>query len=204
MAKPYKDPEIQQKITQWVTDNPDRWFTTTYKEIEKETGVSPASLSRYYTIIVAKVAKLSLSEVEKKRLKERGSISQQMQRNKIRQWLKKNPDCWHTTTYKEISFQTGVPVTTLYRRFPVIVAEALKILPSEVKKKRQEEMGVSPRKQKLSDTEIAEIERLYAEGKHPLDIAYLTHRSLTQVEKYKPKETNPDASEDDGETSQRS
>ena len=48
-------------------------------------------------------------------------------------------------------------------------------------------MGVSPIRRKLSDAEIAEIRRLYDEGKPPADIAFITGRSLSQVEKYKPK-----------------
>ena len=89
--------------------------------------------------------------------------------------------------YEDIHVETGVSVSTLYRYFPLIVAEFAKILPTEVIEKRQEHMGISPWRRKLSDEEIAEIHRLYDEGKTTLDIAFVTGRSLSQVEKYKPK-----------------
>ena len=107
--------------------------------------------------------------------------------NKIRQWVEKNPERWYTVKYEDIHVETGVSVSTLYRYFPLIVAEFAKILPTEVIEKRQEHMGISPWRRKLSDEEIAEIHRLYDEGKTALDIAFVTGRSLSQVEKYKPK-----------------
>ena len=110
--------------------------------------------------------------------------------NKIRKWVEKNPDRWYTAKYENIHVETGVSVASLYRYFPLIVAEVANILPSEVKAKREVHMGVSPWKRKLSDEEIAEIRRLYGEGHEPLDIAFITGRSLSQVEKYKPKKTS--------------
>ena len=107
--------------------------------------------------------------------------------NKIRQWVEKNPECWYTVKYEDIHVETGVSVSSLYRYFPLIVAKIAGIPPSEVKEKRQEHMGISPWQRKLSDAEVAEIRRLYDEGKTPLDIAFITGRSLSQVEKYKPK-----------------
>ena len=107
--------------------------------------------------------------------------------NKMRDWAEKNPDRWYTAKYEEIRDETGVSAPTLYRYFPLIVAEFAQILPSEVMEKREEHMGVSPIRRKLSDAEIAEIHRLYDEGKLPADIAFITRRSLSQVEKYKPK-----------------
>ena len=106
--------------------------------------------------------------------------------DKIRAWVEKNPERWYTTKYEDIHVETGVSVSTLYRYFPLIVAEFAQILPSEVMKKREEHMGVSPIRRKLSDDEIAEIRRLYDEGKLPADIAFITGRSLSQVEKYNP------------------
>ena len=106
--------------------------------------------------------------------------------NKMRDWVEKNPDRWYTAKYEDIHIETGVSVPTLYRYFPLIVAEFARILPSEVMKKREEHMGVSPIRRKLSDAEIAEIRRLYDEGKAPVDIAFITGRSLSQVEKYNP------------------
>ena len=107
--------------------------------------------------------------------------------NKMRAWVEKNPERWYTAKYEDIHVETGVSVSSLYRYFPLIVAKIANILPSEVKTKREAEMGVSPWRRKLSDEEIAEIHRLYDEGKTALDIAFVTGRSLSQVEKYKPR-----------------
>ena len=67
--------------------------------------------------------------------------------NKIRQWVEKNPERWYTVKYEDIHVETGVSVSTLYRYFPLIVAEFAKILPTEVIEKRQEHMGISPYRQ---------------------------------------------------------
>ena len=114
--------------------------------------------------------------------------------NKITQWVEKNPSRWYTAKYEDIKVETGVSVASLYRYFPLIVAKVANILPSEVKAKREAEMGVSPWRRKLSDAEIAEIQRLYDEGHTSLDISFMTGRSLSQVEKYKSdKKTRPKA-----------
>ena len=106
--------------------------------------------------------------------------------NKIRQWVEKNPSRWYTAKYEDIQVETGVSISSLYRYFPLIVAKVADILPSEVSAKREEEMGVSPWRRKLSDAEIAEIQRLYDEGHTSLDISFMTERSLSQIEKYNP------------------
>ena len=63
MPKPWKDPEIQNKIRQWVEKNPSRWYTAKYEDIRVETGVSVSSLYRYFPLIVAKAADILPSEV---------------------------------------------------------------------------------------------------------------------------------------------
>ena len=64
--------------------------------------------------------------------------------NKMRDWVEKNPERWYTSKYEDIHDETGVSVPTLYRYFPLIVAEFAQILPSEVMKKREEHMGLVP------------------------------------------------------------
>ena len=105
---------------------------------------------------------------------------------KITEWVEKNPERWYTTKYEDIHLETGVSETSIYRYFSLIVARVANIPPSEVKKKPEAEMGVSPWRRKLSDDEIAEIRRLYDEGHTSLDISFMTGRSLSQVEKYNP------------------
>ncbi len=107
--------------------------------------------------------------------------------NKIRQWVEKNPERWYTVKYEDIHVETGVSVSTLYRYFPLIVAEFAKILPTEVIEKRQEHMGISQWRRELSDAEVAEIHQLYDEGNSTLDISFMTGRGLVQLEMYKPK-----------------
>ncbi len=107
--------------------------------------------------------------------------------DKIQEWVENNPDRWYTAEYKDISVETGVSTSTVYRYYMLIVAKAANITPSEVKEKREEHFGVSPWKRRLSDEEIAMIRRLYNAGCSPLDIAFITGRSLSQVGKYKPK-----------------
>lgn len=106
---------------------------------------------------------------------------------KIKAWVEKNPDRWYTAKYEDIAMETDVSRSSLYRYFPLIVAEAAQILPSEVKAKREEHQGVSPWRRKLSDEEVAEIQRLFKEGKTALDIAFMTGHSLSKVEKHRPK-----------------
>ena len=62
-----KDPTLQDKLRQWVENNPDRWYTAKYKEIHIETGVSFPTLYRYYPLIVARVAGILPSVVKAKR-----------------------------------------------------------------------------------------------------------------------------------------
>ena len=106
---------------------------------------------------------------------------------KLEQWVENNPDRWYTAKYEDISMESGVSASTVYRHYLVAVARAANILPSEVQKKREEHAGVSPWKRKLTPEEIAEIRRLFDEGYTPLDIVFVTGRSLAQIRKYKPK-----------------
>ena len=113
--------------------------------------------------------------------------------NKMRTWVEKNPERWYTAKYEDIHIETGVSFSTLYRYFPLIVAEFAQILPSEVKAKREEHGGTMPFRRELSDEEIAEMHQFYDEGKSILDIAFITGRSLAQIAKHKPKEENGDS-----------
>ena len=105
----------------------------------------------------------------------------------LKTWVGKNPERWYTAKYEDIHAETGVSLSSIYRYFPLIVARAADILPSQVMNKRNEEQGISPWRRNLSKEEVAEIHRLYKEEKTVLDIAFITGRSPSQIEKYKPK-----------------
>lgn len=109
---------------------------------------------------------------------------------RIRDWVENNPSRWYTAKYADIRIEADVSLSSLYRYFPLIVARAANTLPSQVKRKRREEGGSGPWRRKLSDDEIAEIQRLWDEGHELLDIAFMTGKSVSQVEKYKPQGGN--------------
>ena len=105
---------------------------------------------------------------------------------RMKDWIAENPDRWYTARYQDIAAETSVSLTTLTRYYPLLVAQVANIPPSEVQDKRREHLGQHPLHRKLPDEEIAKIVGLYEEGKTTLDIAYMTGRSPTQVEKYDP------------------
>ena len=104
---------------------------------------------------------------------------------KIKDWVEENPERRYTTKYEDIAVEAGVSLSSLYRYFLLVVAAAEEMLPSEVKAKREAHRGVSPWGRRLSDDEITKIQQLHEEGHDPLDIVYLTGRSLSTVEKIK-------------------
>ena len=109
---------------------------------------------------------------------------------RMKNWIHSNPDRWYTARYTEIAAETSVSESTLRRHYPLLVAEVAKILPSEVLNRRREHGGQYPIHSKLSDEEVASIQELYRKGTNPLDIAYITGRSLNTVKKYDPNRKN--------------
>lgn len=103
----------------------------------------------------------------------------------IKKWVLKNPDRWYTAKLEDIHAETGVSVSSLYRYLALIIAKEADIPPSEVIENRRTHMGTSPWRRKLTDAEVSEIHTLFAEGKTTLDIAFVTGRSLSQIQKYK-------------------
>lgn len=104
---------------------------------------------------------------------------------KIKEWVEKNPSRWWTAKYEDIRVAADVSLSSLYRYLPLIMARAAEMLPSEVKAKREEEGGSRPWRRKLSDAEITEVQRLCEAGHESLDIADMTGKSLSQIEKIK-------------------
>ena len=110
---------------------------------------------------------------------------------KVEMWCKKNPNRWFDTRLEDIHAETGVSVSTLHRYFALIAAGVSKrsrsrdtLKPSEIIAKRRENMGKCPLHQRLSDEEVARIQKLYGEGNSTLDVAFATGRSPSQCEKY--------------------
>lgn len=105
---------------------------------------------------------------------------------RIKNWVEQHPDRVYTATYKDIQVEADVSLASLYRYFPLIVARVVDVLPSVVIEKRLAKGGMSPRRARLSDKDIAEIQRLFTEGNTALDIAFITGHSLSKVEQYRP------------------
>ena len=121
--------------------------------------------------------------------------SQEIQ-DKLNAWIDKNSDRLSIAKYEDITLESGVKLSTVYKHFSKLIAERTNTLPSEVIKKREEHFGRSPWKRKLSDEEIAEIIRLYNDGRTTLDVSFITGRSSVQCGKYKPTEAESDARKD--------
>lgn len=113
-------------------------------------------------------------------------------KEKLRDWAEKYPARWFTVYYHDLAIETGVPRSTLYAYYPLVIAELADMLPSAVLEKRREAGGTLPRGgPKLSEEEIQRITDLFEAGTLPLDICFMTGRSLAQIMKYKPKEKTP-------------
>lgn len=106
---------------------------------------------------------------------------------KIKGWIEKNMERTYTAKYKDIAVEADVSLSSMYRYFPIVAARVMNVLPSVILQKRQEAGGMSSLHAKLTDDEIAEIQHLFAEGTKPIDIAFITGRSLSKVEQYRPK-----------------
>lgn len=82
-----------------------------------------------------------------------------MQRIKkiVAEWLEANPEKWSTKSFKSISEEAGVSVSSVDKYLPELVAEREGILPSEVIQKRKEAGMGHPRGSKVDLQKVREI-----------------------------------------------
>ncbi len=59
-------------------------------------------------------------------------------KKKVVEWLETNPEKWMTQSFKSISDEAGVSVSSIDRYLPELIAERDGILPSQVIQKRRE------------------------------------------------------------------
>ncbi|MDE0482601.1 MAG: hypothetical protein OXI67_08500 [Candidatus Poribacteria bacterium] len=59
-------------------------------------------------------------------------------KKKVVEWLETNPEKWLTQSFKSISDEAGVSVSSIDRYLPELIAERDGILPSQVIQKRRE------------------------------------------------------------------
>ena len=106
-------------------------------------------------------------------------------RQKIEKWVDENPDGHLKKSYDQIANEAGVSYTSAYRYLLEIIADRDGCLPSDVMKAREDAgLKQSPRAMKLSEHEIAEVDKLDAEGMEPRDIAYIVGVGLPAVRKH--------------------
>lgn len=104
-------------------------------------------------------------------------------RERLAQWLDTNPNAWLTESYVSIARQTGMAAGSVNRHLLEIIAERKGILPSDVKKKRQEAGHVHQRRSKTDPDKIREVIKDNP-GAAVRDWAYLVRCHPTVIEKF--------------------
>ena len=104
-------------------------------------------------------------------------------REKLAQWLKDNPDGWLTGTYDSIAKETGMSPGSVNRHLLELVAARDEILPSDVKRKRQEAGHVHQRRTKTDPNKIREVIKNNP-GADPRDWAFLVGCHPTVIERF--------------------
>ena len=115
-------------------------------------------------------------------------------RGTLAQWLDTNPNAWLTESYVSIARQTGMSAGSVNRHLLEIIAEREGILPSDVKKKRQEAGHVHQRRSKTDPDKIREVIKDNP-GAAVRDWAYLVGCHPTVIEKFL--KENPIGTEND-------
>ena len=104
-------------------------------------------------------------------------------RQKLAQWLNANPDAWLTESFQSIAKETGMSAGSVNRHLLEIIADHENILPSEVKKRRQEAGYVHQRRKKTDPDKIRKV----IEENPDADIrdwAYLVGCHPTAIERF--------------------
>ena len=104
-------------------------------------------------------------------------------RQRLDAWLEANPEAWLTESYKSIANQTDMSAGSVNRHLLEIIADRENILPSEVKKRRQEAGHVHQRRKKTDPDKIRKVieENPDADVR---DWAYLVGCHPTAIERF--------------------
>ena len=104
-------------------------------------------------------------------------------RQRLAAWLADNPDAWLTETYESIAKQVNMAPGSVNRHLLELVADRENILPSEVKKRRQEAGHVHQRRTKTDPDKIRKVIKDNP-GADPRDWAYLVGCHPTIIERF--------------------
>ena len=104
-------------------------------------------------------------------------------RKRLTAWLEVNPDAWLTESYDSIAKQTNMSAGSVNRHLLELVADRAGILPSEVKKRRQEAGHVHQRRTKTDPDKIRKVIEDYPDA-DIRDWAYLVGCHPTSIERF--------------------
>ena len=111
-------------------------------------------------------------------------------RQKLKDWVEKNPNGYLKQPFKQIAKQAGVSEGSVNWNLTQIIAKRDGILPSEVTTKR-EKQGFRQSPKTLPPEDVAEMRRLYyEEGKTFADIAHAIDCHEATVRKYSKQNTD--------------
>ena len=104
-------------------------------------------------------------------------------RQRLAAWLEANPEAWLTETYESIAKQVNMSPGSVNRHLLELVADRENILPSDVKKRRQEAGHVHQRRTKTDPDKIRKVIKDNP-GADPRDWAYLVGCHPTVIERF--------------------
>ena len=111
-------------------------------------------------------------------------MSEKSAREKLEDWVEKNPDGYKKRSQKQIANEAGVSQGSVSYNLKQIIAKRDGILPSEVTARR-EKQGFRQSPKQLTPEDVAEIHRLYYEkGYSSADIAHILNCHEVTVRKY--------------------
>lgn len=112
--------QVKDKLAQWLENNPDGWLFESDQSIAKQAGVSPGSVARHLSMLVAKKDGIMPSEVRKRRQDTRPfSGRTKVDLNNIRKIIEENPN----TPTIDLAFMADCSEQTIERLLEAINPE---------------------------------------------------------------------------------
>lgn len=103
-------------------------------------------------------------------------------KDKLKKWVEANPDDCLKMSYKAISKETRLSISSVYRNLCNIIAELKNCMPSEIQEIR-EKNGLVASAEKLPDEQIQQIKELN-KTMSIQDIAFKLKRDKRTIQKY--------------------